>query len=69
MVKFYKSLVLSLFVSPLLLAQTPAQRAEITRDYDFAKLAELRAEYLQAEQEQRAQALEMAAIKGWPETI
>lgn len=69
MVKFYKSLLLSLFVSPMLLAQTPAQRAEITQDYDFAKLAELRAEFLQAEQEQIAQALDMAAIKGWPETI
>ena len=69
MVKFYKSLVLSLFVSPLLLAQTPAQRAEITQDYDFGKLAELRTEFLQIEQEQRAQALQMAAIKGWPETI
>lgn len=53
----------------MLLAQTPAQRAELTKDYDFVKLAELRAEFLQKEQEQRALALQMAAVKGWPETI
>ncbi len=69
MVKFYKSLFLLLFAGPMLMAQTPAQRAAITQDYDLAKLAELRAEFSQAEQEQRAQALQMAAIKGWPETI
>ena len=69
MVKFYRVFVLTMFVSPFLLAQTPAERQEITRDYDFAKMEELRAEFLQSEQEQRAQALEMAAIKGWPETI
>ena len=69
MVKIYRILFLLLFVSPMLLAQTPAQRAEITKDYDLVKLAELRAEFLQSEQEQRAQALEMAAIKGWPQTI
>ena len=69
MVKFYRVFVLTLFVGPFLSAQTPAERQEITRDYDLAKMAELRAEFLQSEQEQRAQALEMAAIKGWPETI
>lgn len=69
MVKFYRVFVLTLFIGPFLSAQTPAERQEITRDYDFAKMEELRAEFLQSEQEQRAQALEIAAIKGWPETI
>ena len=69
MLKFYRIFVLSLFAGPFLMAQTPAQRAEITQDYDLAKLAELRAEFLEVEQEQRTQALQLAAINGWPETI
>jgi hypothetical protein len=56
-----------LFASLTMLGQTAEQRSNITSGYDLQKLENLEVEFAQKFAAEKAEALQMAAIKGWPE--
>jgi hypothetical protein len=47
-------------------AQTPEQRAEIVKQYDQEKIAELRNELVETHKKNRERTLELAKLNGWP---
>jgi Subtilase family/Secretion system C-terminal sorting domain len=58
---------LLLFCVTCVFAQTAAERQEITRNYDLNALAQLEQEYAASFAANKAEALALAAIYGWPE--
>lgn len=62
-------LALSLGTGFSALAQTPEQRAKIISRYDQVKAKELIQEYAERQKSQKAEALRLAELNGWPVTI
>ncbi|MBT0608468.1 S8 family serine peptidase [Aequorivita echinoideorum] len=58
-----------LFSATAVVAQTEAQRAQITRNYDLQKLRQLEQQYSDEFHAEKAEALRLAAINGWEEII
>lgn len=50
-------------------AQTPEQRAEIVKNYDHAKIRAMEAEFAEKSKMEKAEALRLAEIHGWPVVI